>query len=103
MQFDLFLKLLLGSFYLIADQNTRVDWWIITRDTIFILCYLTVITVFLIGNFVEIWKAIVLFILYLAHIILMKYNHLYEVAIKKSVARSMEIKELKRIAHQDIQ
>lgn len=32
----------------------------------------------------------------------MKYNHVYEVAIKKSVARSMEIKELKRMATKDI-
>ena len=83
-----------GTFYLIADNATRVDWWIITRDTIFILCYLIVLTVFLIGNAVQIWKAFVLFGLYIVHILLMKYNHIYEVAIKKSVARRMEIKEL---------
>jgi len=79
-----------------------VDWWIITRDTIFILCYLICISVFLYGNSVEMWQAIVLFVLYFVHIILMKYNHLYEVAIKKSVARSLEIKELKKIAKNDI-
>jgi Ca2+/Na+ antiporter len=87
---------------LIADQGTRVDWWIITRDTIFILVYLTVITAFLIGNSVSLYQAIVLFILYLVHIILMKYNHVYEVAIKKSVARRMEIKELQKMAKKDI-
>jgi hypothetical protein len=81
---------------------TRVDWWIITRDTIFILFYLTIITIFLIGNSVEIYKAIVLCILYIVHILLMKFNTMYEVAIKKSVARSMELKELKRIARKDI-
>jgi hypothetical protein len=32
----------------------------------------------------------------------MKYNYIYEIAIKKSVARSMEIKELKRICSKDI-
>lgn len=32
----------------------------------------------------------------------MKFNTSYEVAIKKSVARSMEIKELKRIARTNI-
>ena len=46
--------------------------------------------------------AIVLLVLYFVHILLMKFNYYYEVAIKKSVARSMEIKELTRIAHKDI-
>ena len=32
----------------------------------------------------------------------MKFNYIYEIAIKKSVARSMEIKELKRICKKDI-
>jgi len=32
----------------------------------------------------------------------MKFNHIYEVAIKKSVARSMEIKELNRIARDGV-
>lgn len=89
-------------FYLIADANTRVDWWIISRDTIFILIYLTILTVFLYGNYVELYKAIVLLVLYFVHIILMKFNYIYEIAIKKSVARRMEIKELKRICAEDI-
>lgn len=87
---------------MIAETGTRVDWWIITRDTIFIMIYLSVLTYFLIGNNVAIYGAIVLFILYFAHILLMKYNHVYEVAIKKSVARRMEIKELQRISQNDI-
>ena len=91
-----------GVFYLIAETNTRVDWWIITRDTIFIILYLIVLTIFLIGNYVELYKAIVLLLLYFAHILLMKFNYLYEIAIKKSVARRMEIKELKRICNKDI-
>jgi hypothetical protein len=32
----------------------------------------------------------------------MKFNYIYEVAIKKSVARTMEIKELTKIANNDI-
>ena len=93
---------MIGTFYIIADNMTRVDWWIITRDTIFILCYLTVFTAFLIGNSVSIVAAIVLFCLYILHILLMKFNHIYEVAIKKTVARNMEIKELSKIAMKDI-
>lgn len=38
-----------GSFYLIADNDTRVDWWIITRDTMFIVVYLIVLSSFLMG------------------------------------------------------
>ena len=36
-----------GAFYLLTEPGTRVDWWIITRDTIFIMAYLVAITVFL--------------------------------------------------------
>lgn len=82
---------------MIAEVDTRVDWWIISRDTIFIVIYLVVLTIFLIGNYVQLYKAIVLLFLYVVHIFLMKFNYLYEIAIKKSVARNMEIKELKRI------
>lgn len=57
---------------------------------------------FLYGNSVSEWKAVILFVLYIAHIFLMKYNHIYEVAIKKSVARKMEIKELNRIARSGV-
>jgi Ca2+/Na+ antiporter len=82
--------------------GTRIDWWIITRDTIFIIVYLIVITVFLSSNDIEIWHALVLLALYIVHILLMKFNRYYEVAIKKAVARSLEIKELTRIASKDI-
>lgn len=85
-----------------AEAGTRIDWWILSRDTIFIIIYLVVLTVFLYGNNVVLYKAIVLLCLYLVHIILMKFNYLYEIAIKKGVARYMEIKELKRICKKDI-
>lgn len=85
-----------------AKAGTRIDWWIITRDTIFIIIYLVVITVFLSENDIQMWHALVLLGLYFVHIMLMKFNRVYEVAIKKSVARSLEIKELTRVAHKDI-
>jgi hypothetical protein len=66
------------------------------------MIYLAVLTGFLVGNNVPILGAVVLLLLYLVHIIFMKYNYVYEVAIKKSVARNMEIKELLRISAKDI-
>lgn len=39
-----------GAFYLIVEENTLVDWWIITRETIFFLLYLIVMSIFLYGN-----------------------------------------------------
>lgn len=91
-----------GTFYLIAETGTRIDWWIITRDTIFIIIYLIVITVFLSQNDIVIWQAIILIVLYFVHIMLMKFNRIYEVAIKKSVARTLEIRELNKIADKEI-
>lgn len=43
-----------------------------------------------------------MFGLYFVHILLMKYNHIYEVAIKKSVARRLEISKLKKLAQEDV-
>lgn len=60
------------------------------------------ITVFLSANDIVIWQAIILIVLYFVHILLMKFNRLYEVAIKKSVARTLEIRELNKIADTDI-
>jgi Ca2+/Na+ antiporter len=85
-------------FYLIVEEGTFIDWWIITRETVFILIYLTLISIFLYGNKVEMWSAAVLFVLYIVHIFLMKYSNKYEVALKKALANFMELTELTKIA-----
>lgn len=92
----------LGTIYLIVPAKTLIDWWIITRETAFILVYLIVISIFLYGNRVEIYKALILFILYIVHIFAMKFSSKYEVAIKQALANNLEIKTLQKIAKQDI-
>ena len=82
-------------FYLVAEVSTRVDWWISTRDTIFMMFQLFILIALLIGNSINLWRAVVMLVMYFIHVLLMKYNHLYEVAIKKSVARNIELKKLK--------
>ena len=72
----------IGVFYLIVPAKTLIDWWIITRETAFILVYLIVISACLYGNKVEIYKALILFLLYIIHIFAMKFSSKYEVAIK---------------------
>ena len=62
--------------------GTLIDWWIITRETVFILFYLIILTYCLMGNQVELPQAIILFVLYIVHIFLMKYSSKYEVALK---------------------
>jgi len=89
-------------FYLIVPAKTLIDWWIITRETVFILIYLVAISVFLFGNRVELYKALILFILYIVHIFLMKFSSKYEVAIKQALANRNEIKTLSSIAKNDI-
>ena len=92
----------LGVFYLIVPAKTLIDWWIITRETVFIFIYLIVISVFLYGNSVQLWKALILVVLYIAHIFLMKFSSKYEVAIKQALANKLEIKTLSKIAKDDI-
>lgn len=87
---------------MIVPAKTLIDWWIITRETVFILIYLIAISVFLFGNRVELYKALILFILYIVHIFLMKFSSKYEVAIKQALANRNEIKTLSKIAMQDI-
>jgi len=81
-----------------AEPGTRIDWWVITRDTIFFIIYLIVLSVFLSSNNITVLNAAIMFALYIVHIFAMKWNSIYEVAIKKNVARLMEISELTRIA-----
>lgn len=87
---------------MIAETGTRIDWWVITRDTLFFMIYLIVITIFLSSNSITLTNALILIVLYVIHIFAMKWNIIYEVAIKKNVARFLEIKELTRLAATDI-
>jgi len=89
-------------FYLIVPAKTFIDWWIITRETVFILIYLIVISIFLFGNKVELFHALILFVLYIVHIFLMKFSAKYEVAIKQALANRLEIKTLSKLAKNDI-
>ena len=66
------------------------------------MIYLIAISIFLFGNKVELWNALILFVLYIVHIGLMKFSSKYEVAIKQALANSLEIKTLAKIAREDI-
>lgn len=80
---------------MLAPEKTRIDWWISTRDTIFFCIYLSVMSYFMwpklneetgeIDNKSKVLKfhVIILLIMYLIHIMLMKFNHTYEVALKR--------------------
>lgn len=54
------------------------------------------------GNVIDDYAIYSLVIIYLFHVFLMKMNHSYEVALKKAVAGFLEIKELNRLAKEDI-
>ena len=41
---------LTGVFYLVVPAGTLIDWWVITRETVFLFLYLVVISVLLYGN-----------------------------------------------------
>lgn len=79
-----------------------IDWWIMTRDTVLFLLYLSVMAYLLYGNKINKTKAIILMATYIVHIILMKFSAKYEVIIKHNLANAMEIGELKKIAKENI-
>jgi hypothetical protein len=37
-------------FYLIVAEGTLIDWWIVSRETVFFLLYLAIMTAQLNGN-----------------------------------------------------
>lgn len=57
---------------------------------------------FMWGNQIDNYAIYVLIFVYIFHVMLMKYNHAYEVALKKGVANFLEVRELKRLANKDI-
>ena len=57
---------------------------------------------FLIGNVIENYAIYTLVCIYLLHVFLMKMNHKVEVALKKAVAGALEVRELNRLAREDI-
>lgn len=85
--------LIQGAFYIVAEPGTKIDWWIITRESIFLIIYVSLFSGFLYGNSIEAWKAGILLGCYFIHILMMVLNQYYEVAIKKEVARRYELKE----------
>jgi Ca2+/Na+ antiporter len=91
-----------GGFYFLSERGTKVDWWIITRDSFFILCYLGVLSGLLNGNDISWWKALILLVLYFVHILFMKYNYIYEIFIKKSVTKFFETWEIRKKARKEI-
>lgn len=91
-----------GIFYLIVAEETLIDWWIITRDTVLFLLYLVMMAYFLYGNKINKTKAFILVAVYFVHIVLMKFSSKYEAIVKENFAYSLEIGELKKIAQKDI-
>lgn len=61
-----------------------------------------VLTWCLYGNQVELTQALLLFVLYIIHIFLMKFSSKYEVALKTTLANKLEVRELTKIAKDDI-
>ena len=87
-----------GIFYLVVAEETLIDWWIITRDTVFFLLYLLVLAFFLYGNNINQTKALILVVIYILHILLMKFSSKYEILIKHKLANTNEVSGLKKIA-----
>jgi hypothetical protein len=55
-----------------VQEGTLIDWWIVSRETVFFLIYLAIISLLLVGNEVQLYGAIILVVLYVLHIFLMK-------------------------------
>lgn len=64
--------------------------------------YLIIMSFFLQNQTIEQWQIYFLILIYIIHIFVMKYNHSYEVTLKRAVANYLEIRELNRLASQEI-
>jgi len=84
-------------------EGTLIDWWIITRETLFFLLYLILMAYFMYGNSINKTKAFILVGVYLIHIILVKFSSKYEILIKHKLANTLELRELDHIAKNNVQ
>ena len=66
------------------------------------ITYLAIQSYFMVGNQIENFAVYILIILYLFHVVLMKFNSVYEKSIKKAVANMFEIAELKKLAKDNL-
>ena len=64
--------------------------------------YLSLMSFFMQGNKIDNYAIYILLVIYIMHVVLMKMNHSYEVALKKSVASFLEVRELKRLANENM-
>jgi Ca2+/Na+ antiporter len=95
-------QIIQGYFYTKTPEGTRIDWWISTRDTFMFICYLGLMSYFMQGNKIDDYAIYTLLVIYIVHVVLMKMNHSYEVALKKSVASFLEVRELNRLANENM-
>ena len=77
---------------LIKNQNLlRTDWFPMTRDTIFLTCLLPSLYAMArtgssdVKSALQWWQALILVLLYLTHLLIMKYNRLYEKLIRHKI------------------
>lgn len=66
------------------------------------ICYLGLMSYFMQGNKIDDYAIYTLLVIYIVHVVLMKMNHSYEVALKKSVASFLEVRELRRLANENM-
>lgn len=92
-----------GIFYLLVAEGTLIDWWIITRETMFFFLELGLMAYLLYGNSINKAKAFVLIGVYIVHIVLVKFSSKYEILIKHKLANSLELRELDNIAKNNVQ
>lgn len=92
-----------GIFYLLVAEGTLIDWWIITRETMFFFLELGLMVYLLYGNSINLAKAYILVGVYVVHIILVKFSSKYEILIKHKLANSLELRELDNIAKNNVQ
>jgi hypothetical protein len=64
--------------------------------------YLGLMSFFMQGNKIDDYAIYVLLVIYIMHVVLMKMNHSYEVALKKGVASFLEVRELNRLANENM-
>ena len=63
------------------------------------MIYLGIMSAFMQGEEIAPMAIYILILLYIFHVILMKFNYSYEVWLKKTFASLLEVKELKKLAN----
>lgn len=84
----------IGVCALVSKDALRLTWWPLFRDVTFYSVSLLILIAFFYDGKIYWWEALILFLLYVAYVVFMKYTHIIEAKVKVYICRSNSVNSM---------